>query len=179
MTILLVILLSSPYSNIIIYTDSFSSIQTYKKIKKYNILNYSTLLLKIFFYIYWSYIFFLINIKSLQVKFVKVKAHSGIKWNEYVDTLAKDALFDTPIELNFDDVSHAKYLPKFQNLIINNPVRSFMKTIATTQGFIDFFYLKRNFKFKFFHINWLCTFTNMKGHQDSNTTIFDNSKQHS
>src|SRR5215216_3427784 len=54
-----------------------------------------------------------------------------------------------------------------------------MKTIATTQGFIDFFYLKRNFKYKYFHINWLCTFTNLKAHQDSNTTSFDNSKQHS
>src|SRR5215216_105595 len=54
-----------------------------------------------------------------------------------------------------------------------------MKTIATTQGFIDFFYLKRNFKYKYFHINWLCTFTNLKGQQDSNISTFENSKQHS
>jgi hypothetical protein len=54
-----------------------------------------------------------------------------------------------------------------------------MKTIATTQGFIDFFYLKRNCKYKYFHINWLYTFTNLKGLQDSNTTTFENSRQHS
>lgn len=35
---------------------------------------------------------------QIEVEFVKVKAHSGVKYNEMVDQMAKDALRNTPIE---------------------------------------------------------------------------------
>lgn len=35
---------------------------------------------------------------QIEVEFVKVKAHSGVKYNEMVDQIAKDALNDTPVD---------------------------------------------------------------------------------
>jgi hypothetical protein len=67
--------------------------------------------------------------KSLTVKLIKVKAHSGDHFNERVDILAKEALTLDPIEISIQETGPILVPPTWKNLIIDIPIRDFIKNM--------------------------------------------------
>ena len=63
--------------------------------------------------IYWNTIKDIISTNNLTVKFIKIPAHSGIYWNEYVDKLAKSAHgSNQPLfQLRHTSLPDIKYFP--------------------------------------------------------------------
>jgi ribonuclease HI len=146
-------------SSITIYTDSLTLILTYNRFNSFNAFNYPALLFKTPFYIYWCFIFKLIEQNQLSVKLVKVKAHSGDPHNEKVDKLAKSTLHQTPLSLSFTHTPYLSFIPTFRSAPINKEIRPFFKDFVQSKLFNDFYHLKRNLRYNNKSINWLCTFS--------------------
>ena len=170
---LLIVLFIAPYSSSLkVFTDSLVMIQTFNHIFSTRLYNYPSLLFKTPFYIYWCFIFKLIEQRNLNVTLVKVKAHSNDPYNDKVDQLAKSTLYSPPLQLNFSYIPYISHIPMFHHLPINTSIRPFFKNFTNAQHFADFFNLNRNNKYRSSSINWLITFNIIK----STSPLITNSK---
>ena len=93
--VLSAILTVIPDSKVLIYTDSKNVISQYNKFKSK--LSYRRKL-KVVGNISWETIILLIKKYKIDLKFIKVKAHSGIWANEEADKLAKKDLLEEHIQ---------------------------------------------------------------------------------
>ena len=112
-----------------IYTDSQTCIDTYHKLLTPHPKFTKRKLLKIKNWSIWTKILELTQSKSLTVKLIKVKAHSGDHFNERVDILAKEALTLDPIEISIQETGTILVPPTWKNLIIDIPIRDFIKNM--------------------------------------------------
>jgi ribonuclease HI len=72
--------------------------------------------------------------KNLDLVLHKVKGHSGNKWNDIADKLAKEGINETnPIKVPETTLNNLLVIPKWKNQIIDSPLRSFVNiTTAIT-----------------------------------------------
>ena len=68
-----------------------------------------------------------IKTKNLSVVFFKVKAHSGVTFNEQVDRLAKNALSLEPIQFNIIDTGPLFVIPTWDIFPVDINTRNFIK----------------------------------------------------
>src|SRR5215216_810083 len=175
---LLMTLFVCPFGSFVnINTDSLSMILSYNHLLRNNVCVYPSLLFKTPFYIYWCFIFKLIEQKQLTLSLVKVKAHSGNPFNEKVDLLAKSVLTDTPLSLSFSRVPYLSFIPTFQSHPINKEIRPFFKDFINSKSFCDFYNLQRNNRYKNQPVNWLCTFK-LINYDSNNQTSYKESYYH-
>ena len=70
-----------------------------------------------------------IQSKELKVKLTKVKAHEGDYFNERADQLAKEALNSPALIIKDREASSISVVPLWNNIIIDIPIREFVKEI--------------------------------------------------
>src|SRR5438552_2564156 len=70
-----------------------------------------------------------IQSKELKVKLTKVKAHEGDYFNERADQLAKEALNSSALIIKDREASSISVVPLWNNIIIDIPIREFVKEI--------------------------------------------------
>ncbi|RHZ87981.1 hypothetical protein Glove_27g56 [Diversispora epigaea] len=108
-----------------INTDSQTCIDTFKHITTRSLTIRQWL--RINNYLVWLRILETINTKSLLVLLFKVKAHSGVTFNEQADRLAKDALNLEPIQFNIIDTGPLSAIPTWDKFSVNINTRNFIK----------------------------------------------------
>ena len=98
----------------------------------------------------WKIIEEIIQENDLKVTFIKVKAHSGIEWNEKVDELAKSGYYlnNNEIEINYDNTLNINTIPYWRNRCIQMKTRHFIKYITHNIEFENFLNLNRIKKYK-------------------------------
>ena len=165
---LLALLVCPENAKINIYTDSQTTINTYtylthnemKSITKRNFLKIKNNSL-------WDVILSTINRFNLKVKLIKVKAHSGNKWNEEADKLAKIGTNKFPISIKFDNFSYQKFKLMWNNLPVDDHTRSFIKKTTDAFNYQNWKNLNRNKNFnneQYGSIDWQSTFAALRGH---------------
>ena len=71
--------------------------------------------------------------KAVQLRFTKIKSHSGDTCNDLADVLAKEGSHEAyATELNSISNSSIKYIPEWKKLYLETPLRSFVKKIDQT-----------------------------------------------
>ena len=71
--------------------------------------------------------------KSLSVKYVKVKGHSGLKGNDMVDNMANlGRVTGQHFNANYSITPNALYTPLWNNTTIETPIRRFVRDLNQT-----------------------------------------------
>lgn len=128
MAILEALLICPEESKVEIFTDSQAAIQAIKKSKETKkardwIKQKNRSILKA--------LTLVINTKRLELTFHKVKAHSGIKWNEQVDREAKEGARENSIvRLNAIQAKEAIFNLYWKQYEVDKPLREFIKQIT-------------------------------------------------
>ncbi|RIA78787.1 hypothetical protein C1645_842323 [Glomus cerebriforme] len=127
----------------------------------------------------WNIIIDIINIKKLSIKFLKVKAHSGVKFNKKVDNLISTAHGNLNLMLTIktNNMKNLLVILKWKNITIDKNIHAFLKTILNTQGFKQFFNQNRNFKYRKININWKITFDVLNSDIEKEKTDFSLSRK--
>jgi ribonuclease HI len=123
--ILTALLVTPEYCKVDIKTDSSVCIENFKRVTSPYITTRGWL--KIKNYIVWAMIVETIKQKSLSLNLIKVKAHSGITYNEKADLLAKNALTLPSITFNLMDAHIISAIPTWNNIAIEISMREFIK----------------------------------------------------
>ena len=91
---------------------------------------------------------------------IKVQAHSGDFYNTKIDTLVQTAHHDDlPLfKLNSSMIRSIRYIPKWNDIIIENHLRHFITSISKIKGFESFYNLSRNNIYRVEEIDWDATF---------------------
>jgi ribonuclease HI len=119
-------LLTAPsYCKVKINTDSQTCIDTFKYIMSRCLTIRQWLRINNHFI--WLMILETIKTKNLSVLFFKVKAHSGVIFNEQVDRLAKNALSLEPIQFNVIDTGPLFVIPTWDIFSVDINTRNFIK----------------------------------------------------
>ncbi|RHZ80674.1 hypothetical protein Glove_132g171 [Diversispora epigaea] len=138
-------------SKVIIYTDSTCAIQNMKTImekintREIGIKNKNPILLQM--------INDIMKEKKLKVICHKVKAHSGDKYNEIADSLAKipgfvkgikNNIFEgTLITLNYNSITSLNFIPTWKSTPIETPIKDAIKEINRIKSMLNFKYQER------------------------------------
>jgi len=109
----------------------------------------------------------ILRINNITIKFHKVKAHADNILNNKCDQLAKAAISSDIIAIAAPQQC-LNVIPTYNNFFIDTHLRHFVKDITTATGFIEFYKLQRNTKYRISHIDWLTTFQYIN--DDSPTT---------
>ncbi|RHZ83397.1 hypothetical protein Glove_95g62 [Diversispora epigaea] len=110
-----------------INTDSQTCIDTFKYIMTRSLTTRQWLRLNN--HVVWLKILETVKSKSLSVILFKVKAHSGVNFNEQVDRLAKNALNLEPIQFNIIDTGPLFTIPTWDIFFVNINTHNFIKQI--------------------------------------------------
>jgi hypothetical protein len=125
----------------------------------------------------WNILCRIILQLNLHVELFKVVAHGDDKGNNYVDRLAKEIHFDENAYINFkNDASLMKILPKWNGILIENRLRSFIKMICNFKGMEKFLNLYRNSKYRRLEVDWTSTFQCLNSDIQKNETSVSSSK---
>ena len=82
--------------------------------------------------------------KLVQLRFTKIKSHSGDIYNDLADTLAKEESYEAhSTTLNNISSSSIKYIPEWKNLNLETPLRAFIKKIVQTMYKADWTWLRK------------------------------------
>jgi ribonuclease HI len=170
--VLLALLVSSPNSEVHIYTDSKSvidkfkslaaNVETFKYARDRFKDNYSTL---------WFSVFVVMESLNLKVIMHKVKAHNNNRFNDLTDSLAKAAVL-LPVTISFNCNRRFKVAPMYKGMEIESNIRSFVKDVTTAREILAFVNQKRNIKYNKHRIDWLATTDVIKGDESSAVTSF-------
>jgi len=135
--IILAMLTVPQNSEIEIVTDSASCINTFHRLYKPSPKHTIRRWIKEKNWSLWMRLFEIIRRKRLQVKFKKVKAHSGDKYNDQADRLAKEGK-NFP-EIIWKDPRRPLWsiLPVWNNLVIDMSLREFIKEVHIKETVVD------------------------------------------
>ncbi|PKB99500.1 hypothetical protein RhiirA5_429585 [Rhizophagus irregularis] len=127
MAVLTCLIVCPPNSSINIFTDSQCTIDTFRSLSNYKVTPRRKQ--KINNIILWQAIQQIIAELNLQVRFTKVKAHSGVEYNNKADKLAKDGcVFNRIISISPKGVKAQKGYIIFNNdTIIDRNIRKTLK----------------------------------------------------
>uniref|UniRef100_U9SG20 ribonuclease H n=1 Tax=Rhizophagus irregularis (strain DAOM 181602 / DAOM 197198 / MUCL 43194) TaxID=747089 RepID=U9SG20_RHIID len=145
MAVLTCLIVCPPNSLINIFTDSQCTINTFTSLSNYKLTPRRKQ--KINNIIFWQAIQQIIAELNLQVQFTKVKAHSGVDYNDRADKLAKDGCdFNRMILISPKGVKAQKGYIMFNNdTIIDHNIRKTLKKP------INFRYIERQISLKPLH----------------------------
>jgi ribonuclease HI len=131
-------------------------------------------------FILWSITQYIIKKLKLKIKFTKVKAHSGIEYNELADMLAKEGCENEIISFNYEGIKKIKYTLSFENKVIEKSCRTFIKEYIAAKGFHEWLSNNRNKKYKTLNlskeISWEATTRIQKNPGKNNITNYEQSK---
>jgi ribonuclease HI len=69
--------------------------------------------------------------KTLYLRLTKVKAHSGDRYNNLADILAKEGMHSTEVsKINNISCRSVKYIPEWKKVSLETPIRAFVKRIV-------------------------------------------------
>ena len=82
--------------------------------------------------------------KLVQLRFTKIKSHSGDIYNDLADTLAKEGSYEAhSTALNNISSSSIKYITEWKNLNLETLLRAFVKKIVQTMYKADWTWLRK------------------------------------
>ena len=128
-----------PNSTINIFTDSSNIIERYNSFNKHSSFRRSK---KIINYNIWEILFWIKKEFSLNIKFTKVKAHSGHTLNDKADLLAKLGTSKLPLRIN-DVLINQKANLAWMEYTIDIGPRKFMKEVENLEKKLKFDNLNR------------------------------------
>jgi ribonuclease HI len=164
-------------SKVRINTDSLNVLTQFEKLKKINFHQTSREYFKNNNNYLWNILCRIILQLNLHVELFKVVAHRGDIGNDYVDHLAKEVHFNQDAYVNFkNDANLMKVLPKWNGILIENRLRSFIKMICNFKDMEKFLNLYRNSKYKRLEVNWTSTFQCLNCDILKNETSISSSK---
>jgi ribonuclease HI len=144
-TAILVALLATPKdSKVNIKTDSRNCIETFRSLSRIDPKRTYRRWLKIKNWSIWSNIMEVIKKKNINLSLKKVKAHSGVRFNEVADQLAKEANQLTAIKWIFKGCKNIQTAIKWQGIIVEKAPREFIKEIVKTSNLCKWIEQKRN-----------------------------------
>src|SRR6266498_1390740 len=174
--ILAVLLVVPQHSTTKIYTDSQSVITIFDQLSL--IIPAPRKFVKITNYPEWSIIFDIIARHQLILRFIKVAAHTGNKYIDMVDTLAKEAHHDSlvssfPISPVYMS-NTLTYFPILSNVIVQQPLRP-MRNILEYRRHLLWLDLHRNHKYRLLDVDWQSTYFYFNDEEDKSVTGFTTS----
>jgi ribonuclease HI len=154
------VLLTTPsFCEVNIYSDNATVVNMLNALNSLPSCNSN--LYKIHDSVYWIAILQLISLKNLHITAIKVTAHLNNKWNNYVDSLAINAYIEPKFYLNSRYID--AYLLKWNNIVMEQNVRSTLKDLINLKWFSKFLTKHRNKKWYLnpHLVNWTLTFENL------------------
>src|ERR1041384_2153201 len=82
--------------------------------------------------------------KNMDLSLKKIKAYSGVKFNEAADQLAKEANQLTAIKWIFEGCRNIQTAIKWQRIIVEKAPRKFIKEIVKTNNLCKWIEQKKN-----------------------------------
>jgi ribonuclease HI len=144
-TAILTALLVTPRgSKVIIVTDSLNCITTHKKLARVDPKLTYKRWLKVKNWSIWSNVMEIIKKKELRLELKKIKAHSGNKFNEQADQLAKEANKMEAIEWCFERSKQVITATTWRNIIVEEAPREFLKEINKIKNNCEWARQRRN-----------------------------------
>ncbi len=129
-------------AKVTIFTDSAATIDGMARIKKMMQLSVRKRE-KLLNFPIWMTIMHVLKVLDLNVKMVKVKAHSDDRLNDQADTLAKDITFSAPqLNLNFMKLLSLNLVLACDHLIIKAFSRSCIKQLQDANHFYQYLQLQ-------------------------------------
>ena len=124
-------------SSLEIRTDSASCISTFNRLNKENPKHTTRRWIKENNWSLWMRLMEIIRKKKLQISLKKVKAHSGDKWNDKVDIIAKEGR-QFP-EINWKEPRRPIWqaLPIWNHIAIDISLREFIKEVHKRETMVD------------------------------------------
>ncbi len=170
------------HASVVIHTDSVATIAGFDHL--HSLINMSICKRKkLSNFQIWMTIAHMIEAKHLQIRMVKVKAHSGNKYNDRADYLAKAATFSASwLHIHYLSLPGFKVELTCDFLILETSSRRSIKSIFDAKQFFQLLQLQWHFDLNIlteqYHISWAST-SFMLNHNasdnDKATTLF---KQH-
>jgi RNase H len=123
----------------------------------------------------WAALCDIVNCNNLRVSFTKVVAHSGVYFNERVDSLAKlqHSFSNAPVfNLKLHSFSTLLFVPLWNNIPIESHLRHFITDLSRVNGFESFLNLHRNRKYRSCSIDWSSTFMALSDDEPASHTSF-------
>ena len=172
--VVMVLLVSPPNADIRVYTDSKCTIDHYEYLISTPSFTSPRNIFKQNNNIVWAIFCEILETKKIDLKFIKVKAHDGNHFNEMVDSLAKNTHANDSPSFSFttDFLQSLKYIPKWNNIIIEQHLRHFITNISYNWGFETWLNLHRNKKYRQTLIDWKLTFEILNSLEKSTETSF-------
>jgi len=101
------------------------------------------------------------NEKNIELEVIKVKAYSNNYFNDKIDELCKITHQDNSIIIFKDNnLRTMNIIPKWNNIIIEQKLRHFLKEKSKIKQFEKFYNLNHNGKYRKLEVNWNLTFEN-------------------
>jgi ribonuclease HI len=125
--IFLVTLVVPEYCNVEIVTDSQNCIDTFSRLSKPDVKRTAKRWMKEKNWLLWARIIDTIQKKHISVRLSKIKAHSGNKFNEIADKLAKEGKEEEEITWNEPFSALWKAIPIWNEIPIEISLRDFIK----------------------------------------------------
>jgi ribonuclease HI len=173
--VLLALLVSSPNSEVHIYTDSKSVIDKFKSLAlNVSTFRYARDRLKDSHSSLWYSVFVVMETLNLKVIMHKVKAHNNNRFNDLTDKLAK-ASVHLQLPITFNCNQRFKIAPMHNGLEIESNLRRFVRDITQSIEFMKFVNQKRNIKYNKHRVDWISTTEIIKGDEISSITTFKES----
>lgn len=164
--------------NIIIHTDSETVCKRFEEVKKtYNFVNARKIYKEQNNIYFWALIRTLVVDENILVpKLVKVKAHADNYYHNALDEKIKLRFEDWNrtyvINLEYGKIPSINYLVLWNNVIIEKPLRRFIRYYTDTCNIESFFDLNRNSKYRCLGIDWFLTFKYLEEDESALSTSF-------
>ncbi|CAB4478541.1 unnamed protein product [Rhizophagus irregularis] len=167
-------------STVHIFTDNDQNFSTFHKLQSKNFKITPRQYFKMINNgILWQIIMEIIEILSLNITLFKVQAHAEDIYNNFVDQQVArihDEVDLHSINIRNQPLQLIRYIPSWNNVIIEKPLRKFLRLTTNVTNLEKFLNLNRNAKYRQLDIDIKNTFSLLKGEEGSLYTTFAENK---